>query len=116
MDSGRERRRVPPRRLVVVVVASSFALIAGAARADAFDDAMTKAGCNLCHARDGRLAGPSYKEVAAKYKGQDAAAMLVERIRKGGQGTWGSIPKPPTGTDRISDADLKAAVDAILAM
>jgi cytochrome c len=58
--------------------------------------------------------GPAYKDVAAKYKGQaDAVAVLSAKVRNGGAGNWGQIPMPPW-PDKISDADLKAAVEWIL--
>ncbi|MBK9134705.1 MAG: c-type cytochrome [Betaproteobacteria bacterium] len=76
---------------------------------------MTKALCLTCHAKDKKLVGPSYKDVAAKYKGKaDAVAMLSAKVRKGGQGVWGPVPMPPTGADKISDADLKAAIEWVL--
>ncbi|MNC87092.1 Cytochrome c-551 [compost metagenome] len=58
------------------------------------DLAKSKA-CLNCHATDKRIVGPSFKEVAARYKGRpDAESALVEKLRTGGSGTWGSIPMP----------------------
>ena len=46
---------------------------------------MKTAGCFACHTVDKKLVGPSYKDVAAKYKGQaDAVAKLTEKSRNGG--------------------------------
>jgi cytochrome c len=79
------------------------------------DEAMNKAGCMACHAKDKKVVGPSFKDIAAKYKGQpDAVARLVDKVRKGGSGSFGPIPMSPNGADKISDADLKAAVESIL--
>jgi cytochrome c len=76
---------------------------------------MNKAGCLACHAKDKKLVGPAYKDVAAKYKGQaDAVAKLMEKTRKGGQGVYGPVPMPPNPVDKISDADLKAAIEWVL--
>lgn len=76
---------------------------------------MKKAGCFACHAVDKKLVGPSYKVVAAKYKGQaDAVANLTDKSRNGGKGVWGPIPMPPNPVSKISDADLKASVEWIL--
>ena len=51
--------------------------------------------CLACHATDKKLVGPSYKDVAAKYKGdKDAAAKLAKKIREGGVGVWGQVPMP----------------------
>lgn len=88
--------------------------VAAPASAD-IEETMTKAGCLACHQKDRKVVGPAYKDVAARYKGQaDAPAKLADKVRKGGQGVWGPIPMPPTGPDKISDADLKAAIDWVL--
>jgi len=92
----------------------ALALATAGAWADATEDAMNKAGCMACHTKDKKLVGPAFKEIAAKYKGQDATAKLIEKVRKGGSGTFGPIPMAPNGPDKISDTDLKAAVELIL--
>ena len=85
------------------------------AQAGPVEDAMNKAGCMACHAKDKKMVGPAFKDIAAKYKGQgDAVAKLTTKVRKGGAGVWGPIPMPPHNPDKISDADLKAAVESIL--
>lgn len=79
------------------------------------EEMMKKDGCAACHAIDKKVVGPAYQEVAAKYKGDaKAAAMLVEKVKKGGQGVWGPIPMPPNA--QVSDADIKALVDWILTL
>ena len=73
-------------------------------------------GCVACHIVDKKLVGPSYKDIAAKYKGRaDAVSYLSQRVRKGGPGNWGNIPMAPTDASRLSDADLKALVTWVLA-
>ena len=77
----------------------------------------TKAGCTVCHAKDKKLVGPSYQDVAKKYKGQaDAHAKLALKVRKGGTGVYGPIPMPPNDDKKIGDADLKAVIAWILKM
>ncbi len=78
------------------------------------EDAMTKAGCMACHAKDKKVLGPSFKDIAAKYKGQDVVATLMQKVRTGGKGVFGPIPMAPNGPDKISDTDLKVAVEWIL--
>ena len=86
-----------------------------AAQAATVDEAMTKAGCVACHAKDKKVVGPAFKDMAAKYKGQgDAVAKLSDKVRKGGAGVWGPIPMPPHNAEKISDADLKAVIESIL--
>lgn len=89
-------------------------LLAFGAQAATPDELMTKAGCMACHAKDKKIVGPAYKDVAAKYKGQDVAAKLADKVRKGGSGVYGPVPMPPNPVDKINDADLKAVVAAIL--
>jgi len=73
-----------------------------------------KSGCMACHAVDKKVVGPAYKEVAAKYKGDaKAEAMLADKVKKGGVGTWGQIPMPPNAA--VSDADIKTLVKWVLA-
>ena len=95
------------------LIAAALALVATPAFADP-EAAMNKAGCMACHAKDKKMVGPSFKDIAAKYKGQDASAKLMEKVRKGGSGVFGPIPMAPNGADKISDGDLKAAVELIL--
>ena len=92
--------------LAVLFIAPAFA--------DSVDDAMTKAGCMACHAKDKKLVCPSFKEIAAKYKGQDVAAKLMDKVRKGGAGSFGPVPMAPNTPDKINDADLKDAIAWIL--
>jgi cytochrome c len=89
-------------------------LCALSAHAAAPADILTKSGCLACHQIDKKSVGPAYKVVAAKYKGQDVAAQLMEKVRAGGKGVYGPIPMIPNGPDKISDEDLKTAVDYIL--
>lgn len=72
-----------------------------------------KHNCMACHAVDTKLVGPSFKDIAAKYKGDAAAkGMLVKKVRDGGSGTWGQIPMPPNPSP--SDEDLNEIVVWVL--
>lgn len=88
--------------------------IAAPACANPVEDTMNKAGCTACHTRDKKLVGPPFKDIAAKYKGQDVTARMMEKVRKGGSGSFGPVPMAPTLADKISDADLKSAIEYIL--
>ena len=99
-------------KTTLIVIAG--ALAAFAAQAAPLDDTMTKAGCMACHTKDKKLVGPAFKEIAAKYKGQDVVATLMQKVRTGGKGSFGPIPMAPNPPDKINDADLKAAVELIL--
>jgi len=101
-------------KLLLAAAASALALAAAPARADGPEDAMNKAGCMACHTKDKKLVGPAFKDIAAKYKGQDVVAKLMDKVRKGGSGVYGPIPMAPNPPEKINDADLKAAVEFIL--
>ena len=52
--------------------------------------------CLNCHAIDKKLVGPSYRDVAARYKNDPKAVdTLADRMGKGSSGRWGGIPMPP---------------------
>ncbi|MGA0795953.1 MAG: c-type cytochrome [Quisquiliibacterium sp.] len=77
------------------------------------DQIAKDANCLACHALDRKLVGPSFKEVAEKYKGDaKAPEMLAAKIRNGGQGVWGAIPMP--GNPQLSAEDLQSVVKWIL--
>ena len=101
----------------MLLAAGTFAASSAHAALDnkAAEDLMKKDGCAACHAVDKKIVGPAYQEVAAKYKGNPkAAAMLADKVKKGGVGTWGQIPMPPNA--QVSDADIKNLVDWILTL
>jgi len=72
-------------RALLIGLLSGMAMASANALADAkAGEALAKKdGCFVCHAVDSKLVGPSYKEVAAKYKGDKSAeAKLVEKVKK----------------------------------
>ncbi len=98
-------------KLTMLAAVAAAALAAGPARAD--EEALAKKhNCFACHQVDKKVIGPSYKEVAAKYKGQNVAAKLQEKVKKGGSGVWGPVPMPPNAA--VPDADIKQLVEWIL--
>lgn len=97
-----------------ILLAVAMTVAAGGAWANP-EAAMNKAGCMACHAKDKKLVGPSFKDIAAKYKGQaDAVPKLMAKVRQGGSGVFGPVPMAPNPPDKINDADLKSAVEFIL--
>ena len=96
------------------LIIAALGLALGAAPALANLELATKNACTACHAVDKKLVGPSYKDVAAKYKGNaKAEAMLAEKVKKGGVGVWGQVPMPPNANAK--DADIATLVKWILA-
>ena len=87
-------------------------LLSAPARAD--EALAKKHNCLACHLVDKKSVGPSYKDIAKKYKGQSVAAKLEEKVKKGGSGVWGQVPMAPNAT--VPDADIKKLVAWIVAM
>lgn len=100
------------------VIAAAL-LVAGASAHAAVDAAKAqeianKNACMGCHQVDKKLVGPSYKDVAAKYKGdKGAAAQVAQSILKGSSGRWGGIPMPPNA---VSEADANALAKWVLGL
>lgn len=78
-----------------------------------------RSGCLACHAVERRVIGPAWRDVAARYRGQDVRDRLINKVKLGGQGNWtevtGGIPMPPN-SPRVKDADIEKLVDFILAL
>ena len=71
--------------------------------------------CLACHKVDAKLVGPAFQEIAAKYKGDAAAAdTLATKIKEGGVGAWGQIPMPPN--PQVSDDEAKTLVEWIMSL
>ncbi len=89
---------------------------AGHAMAD--QDLATSSGCLACHQVETKVVGPAFKDIAAKYKGQDGARdSLVQSVINGSANNWGPIPMPPKGgRANISDEDIGKIVDWILTL
>lgn len=79
------------------------------------EDLMNRSGCISCHRIDQKLLGPSFKDVAARYRDKpQAAEQLFVKVREGGEGEWGDLPMQPNSEEKISDEDLKRLLDWIL--
>ena len=72
-----------------------------------------KYACLACHAVDKKVVGPSYKDIAAKYRGQKGIeSKLAAKVKNGGAGVWGQVPMAPN--THVPDADIAALVKWIL--
>lgn len=101
----------------MVLAASTAVLSLGAVANATAEDALalaTKSGCMACHQVETKVVGPAYKDVAAKYKGQDAVDALSAKVKAGGVGVWGEIPMPPNVN--VSEADIKTIVTWVLSL
>ena len=97
----------------LAIVLATAAIVPASLPAQAQEELAKKHACFACHAVDKKLVGPAYKDVAAKYRNDSGAeAKLVDKVKKGSQGTWGQVPMPPNSS--VPDADVRALVKWIL--
>ena len=94
----------------------ALAMTAAAAAPALADQALaTSKNCMACHAVDKKIVGPSYKDVAAKYKADKGAAdKLATKIIKGGAGVWGAVAMP--ANPQVNEAEAKQLVSWILSL
>jgi cytochrome c len=97
----------------VVMLAAALLAVAGPAAAS--QQLAQKNSCMSCHQIDKKVVGPAFKDVAKKYKG-DAGAQehLMNVVKKGGKGVWGSVPMPPH--PQVKDEDAKAILTWVLSL
>jgi cytochrome c len=68
--------------------------------------------CMGCHAVDEARAGPAFQSVAERYAQTEAAlSQLLEVVKAGSVGRWGSTPMPP---EAVPDAELKRILEWVL--
>lgn len=69
--------------------------------------------CSACHQPTTKVVGPSWQEIANRYRdGKKTAAELGESVKKGSTGQWGPVPMPPQA--QVNDADLATITQWIL--
>jgi len=103
--------------LTLIAAAAAALITSGAHAADAkAAEALAKtSGCLACHTPDKKLVGPSYKEIADRYrKDKGAPASIAQKVKAGGKGVWGDIPMPPNA--HVKDADIKTLMEWILSL
>lgn len=98
------------RSLMLCMMLSALASSSAMANSD-----LAKAkNCMACHAVATKVLGPAYKDVAAKYAGQnDAEDKLVGKVLKGSSGVWGTMPMP--ANPQVSEAEARILVKWVLA-
>ena len=102
--------------IAISMIAAAGLMVAGSAMAAEMPELAKKSGCTACHAIDKKLVGPSWMDVAKKYKGDKGAdAKLEAKVAKGGSGVWGTMPMPPNAP-KVSAADTKTLVKFIMGL
>jgi cytochrome c len=102
--------------LTLSAAAAMAALPAKAVDADAAQALMKKSNCMKCHAVSAKKEGPSFKETAAKYKGQpDAEAKLVTHLTTSPKIKVDGKEETHESLKTKNDAEVKNVVQWILA-
>lgn len=70
--------------------------------------------CMTCHTVNKKVVGPAYKDVAAKYAGQNVNVWLASKIISGGGGVWGVLPMP--ANPKVSQAEANELARWILSL
>ncbi|QXI45386.1 c-type cytochrome [Pseudomonas sp. RW10S2] len=95
------------------VIAAGLLLFASAQVLAEPPAVMQRYACSACHQLDVRAVGPSWREIAARYRdGSKGTGQLVQSIRQGSRGQWGVVPMPPQAQAR--EEDLQAITQWIL--
>ena len=71
-------------------------------------------GCVACHAVDRKIVGPAFKDIAAKYRGNnEGPAKVTAQILNGGGGNWGPVPMPSFA--HLTQAEINTLATWVLA-
>ena len=99
--------------MIPSVAAAAFLLAIVPLRGRAADAQalMKQSDCLACHQPAAKVVGPSFMDIAGRYREADIP-VLVAKVKKGGGGNWGEIAMSPHAT--LADADITAMVAWIL--
>ncbi|HUQ96306.1 MAG TPA: carbohydrate-binding protein, partial [Chitinophagaceae bacterium] len=74
---------------------------------------IARSDCKTCHAQNQKLVGPSFVQIATKYKNNSGTvSRLAGKIINGGAGVWGQVPM--TAHPQLSAKDAATMVQYIL--
>lgn len=97
----------------ILSVLALVGLLCGGNALAAEDLAKAKA-CMACHNVDMKLVGPSYKDVAAKYAGEEGAVeKLASSIKGGSSGVWGPMPMVP---NNVTEEEARQLAEWVLSL
>jgi cytochrome c len=127
-DGSLRSGTIPARRVSVTTqyLKDGIAPVGTAARPDSTEvvqDAQVATGrrliagsdCLACHQVNAKSIGPSYMDVARKYRNdRTATARLVRKIREGGSGVWGQVTMP--AHPALTEAQASAMVAYIMSL
>lgn len=108
----------------VVLVTLALMMLAASSRAVEIPELEKKSGCTTCHAIDRAVIGPSWQEVALKYRGKATYEYagkiypledgLLRKLSWGGRRHWGDAIMIPNDPDLVQQDDFRQLVRFIL--
>lgn len=112
------------RNLMLSLIAVTAAAVSAQAPAETGKDEaqalLKQNGCLACHSQDRKVMGPSWQDIAVRYKGNAGARdELIAKVKAGGKGNWeeltGGASMPAYGK-RVSEENIAAMVDFLLSL
>lgn len=92
-----------------LMLCASFAVQAAELDVGKAKELASKSGCFSCHDMKNKVVGPSYHDIAQKYKDEKGMVdVLAQKITGGSKGAWGRIAMPANNVSR-EEAKLLAA-------
>lgn len=93
----------------------ALALLVSAAPAQADVELARAKACLGCHDIERCKVGPSFKEIAARYRNHPGVTeVLARKVLEGGKGAWGEVPMP-ANQGRVTPAEARRLVAWVLA-
>lgn len=103
--------------IIVSMIAAAGLMVAGSVFAAEMPALAKKMNCTACHAIDKKVVGPSWQDIANKYKGDASSAEKLQvSVSKGGSGKWGAMPMPANDAAGTKQAEIKELVAFILSL
>jgi cytochrome c len=76
---------------------------------------MEKSDCYTCHEADRQNVGPSFQQIAARYKNDETiVGKLVSKVQHGGTGEWGTSVM--TGHPQLAEGEIRTMLDYIFTL
>lgn len=76
---------------------------------------MEKSDCFTCHELDTKTVGPSFYQIASRYRhDKNIVQQLIQKVKAGGSGAWGASAM--TAHPHLTDDDIRTMLDYILSL
>jgi len=103
--------------IIVSMAVAAGLMVAGSAVAVDMPAVAKKNNCTACHSITMKLVGPSWQDVANKYKGEkDIIEKLTKKISKGGSGAWGTMPMPANDPTGKKQDEMKELAEFVMSL